>query len=211
MPCFSMTSQGCACRSSSRVHESPLRRRLRHTGSSIRWRSCRWRTIPDRHPSFHIDPLRSLRCGLHPVSGLTGPPGAGSASSCRPNLLSGRFRQGKTPTGKGSEERGDKTLPPCIRNPDRAILLQKSERLRPDPFNGIESGSLSFKEVSLGVDPFLLSILVCPKCHGALSIRTNPDGLACPACGLLFPVKDDIPVMLVEEALPLATAGDGRP
>ena len=77
MPCFSMTSQGCAGRSSSHVHESPLRRRLRHTGSSIRWRSCRWRTIPDRHPSFHIDPLRSLRCGLYPVSGLTGPPGQG--------------------------------------------------------------------------------------------------------------------------------------
>lgn len=70
---------------------------------------------------------------------------------------------------------------------------------------------MSFKEVSLGVDPFLLSILVCPKCRGALTLRNNPDGLACPACGLLYPVKDDIPVMLVEEALPLATAGDGLP
>lgn len=63
----------------------------------------------------------------------------------------------------------------------------------------------------MGVDPFLLSILVCPKCRGALTLRNNPDGLACPACGLLYPVKDDIPVMLVEEALPLTTAGDGRP
>ena len=63
----------------------------------------------------------------------------------------------------------------------------------------------------MGVDPFLLSILVCPKCQGALTVKNNPDGLACPACGLLYPVKDDIPVMLVEEALPLVPAGDGRP
>ncbi|MDA8111672.1 MAG: Trm112 family protein [Nitrospiraceae bacterium] len=63
----------------------------------------------------------------------------------------------------------------------------------------------------MGVDPFLLSILVCPKCHGSLTLRNNPDGLFCQPCGLLYPVRDDIPVMLVEEAIPLATAGEGRP
>ena len=65
-------------------------------------------------------------------------------------------------------------------------------------------------EVPLGVDPFLLSILVCPKCHGSLTLRNNPDALFCQPCGLLYPVRDDIPVMLVEEAIPLATAGEGR-
>jgi len=55
----------------------------------------------------------------------------------------------------------------------------------------------------MGVDPFLLSILVCPKCHGPLMLRNDPDGLVCSACSLLYPVRDDIPVMLVEEALPL--------
>ncbi len=60
----------------------------------------------------------------------------------------------------------------------------------------------------MGVDPFLLSILVCPKCRGSLTLKNNPDGLVCPACVLLYPVRDDIPVMLIEEAQPLS---EGRP
>lgn len=52
------------------------------------------------------------------------------------------------------------------------------------------------------VDPFLLSVLVCPKCKGDLSPVSNPEGLSCSACHLLYPVKEDIPVMLIEEALP---------
>ena len=61
---------------------------------------------------------------------------------------------------------------------------------------------------SLTIDPFLLSILVCPQCRGPLTLSEAPPGLACHACSLLFPVKDDIPVMLVEEALPVT---EGRP
>ncbi|MHB1927673.1 MAG: Trm112 family protein [Leptospirillum sp.] len=52
------------------------------------------------------------------------------------------------------------------------------------------------------IDPFLLSILVCPKCKGELQTVATPEGLACPTCHLLYPIKDEIPVMLVEEALP---------
>lgn len=54
----------------------------------------------------------------------------------------------------------------------------------------------------MSIDPFLLSILVCPKCKGDLQTVSSPEGLACPACHLLYPIKDEIPVMLVEEALP---------
>ncbi len=54
----------------------------------------------------------------------------------------------------------------------------------------------------MSIDPFLLSILVCPKCKGELQTIPNPEGLACAACHLLYPIKDEIPVMLVEEALP---------
>lgn len=61
----------------------------------------------------------------------------------------------------------------------------------------------------MGVDPFLLSILVCPKCHGALTIKNNAEGLVCSSCALLYPVKDDIPVMLIEEAIPVGSSGDG--
>nr|EES51621.1 MAG: conserved protein of unknown function [Leptospirillum ferrodiazotrophum] len=61
---------------------------------------------------------------------------------------------------------------------------------------------------SVAIDPFLLSILVCPQCRGPLTLSEEPAGLVCASCRLLYPVKDDIPVMLVEEALPVA---EGRP
>ena len=60
------------------------------------------------------------------------------------------------------------------------------------------------------VAPELLEILVCPRCKGALGVRTADDGaeewLDCEACALAYPVEDGIPVMLVEEAKPLGTS-----
>jgi uncharacterized protein YbaR (Trm112 family) len=49
----------------------------------------------------------------------------------------------------------------------------------------------------------LLEILVCPKCKGALEYRESDSALDCPACRLRYPVRDDIPIMLVDEATPL--------
>ncbi|RKZ27103.1 Trm112 family protein [bacterium] len=50
----------------------------------------------------------------------------------------------------------------------------------------------------------LLEILVCPRCKGKLEYRTEPEEvLICRACKLAYPVKDDIPVMLPDEAKPL--------
>ncbi|NOY52866.1 MAG: Trm112 family protein [Deltaproteobacteria bacterium] len=46
----------------------------------------------------------------------------------------------------------------------------------------------------------LLEILACPKCKGELSLTTDETGLDCPACKLRYPIRDDIPVMLIEEA-----------
>jgi len=53
------------------------------------------------------------------------------------------------------------------------------------------------------IDKELLDILVCPKCKGDIRLTEAGDGLICEACELLYPVKDDIPVMLIDEALPL--------
>ena len=50
------------------------------------------------------------------------------------------------------------------------------------------------------VSPQLLSILVCPKCKGALEYREAESALICHACRLRYQVVDDIPVMLVDEA-----------
>jgi len=49
----------------------------------------------------------------------------------------------------------------------------------------------------------LLDILCCPKCKGDLVLTASGEGLACYACALLYPIRDDIPVMLIEEALPI--------
>jgi uncharacterized protein YbaR (Trm112 family) len=50
------------------------------------------------------------------------------------------------------------------------------------------------------MDPKLLEILVCPLCKGPLAWRKEDSELICKADRLAFPVKDDIPVMLEEEA-----------
>lgn len=54
------------------------------------------------------------------------------------------------------------------------------------------------------VDGKLLSILVCPLCHGELRYAKEADELICFADGLAFPVRDDIPVMLEGEARALS-------
>jgi uncharacterized protein YbaR (Trm112 family) len=49
----------------------------------------------------------------------------------------------------------------------------------------------------------LLEILACPKCKGDLRLTEKEDGLICDKCQLLYEIKDDIPIMLIEEAKPL--------
>jgi uncharacterized protein YbaR (Trm112 family) len=50
----------------------------------------------------------------------------------------------------------------------------------------------------------LLDILACPKCKGPLRLADAKDGLQCNACKLVYPVRDDIPIMLIEEAKPMS-------
>ena len=50
----------------------------------------------------------------------------------------------------------------------------------------------------------LLEILACPQCKGDVSLEDSPERLLCHACKLAYPVRDGIPVMLIDEALPLS-------
>jgi uncharacterized protein YbaR (Trm112 family) len=50
----------------------------------------------------------------------------------------------------------------------------------------------------------LLDILACPKCKGDVHLNDKKDGLVCEVCKLVYPIKDDIPIMLIDEALPLS-------
>ncbi len=53
------------------------------------------------------------------------------------------------------------------------------------------------------IDSELLKILVCPKCKGGIRLEDDQSGLVCEACKLMYPIKDDIPVMLIDEATKL--------
>ena len=53
------------------------------------------------------------------------------------------------------------------------------------------------------LSPQLLTILVCPKCKGELEYREAESSLVCHRCTLRYPVREDIPVLLVDEASPL--------
>jgi uncharacterized protein YbaR (Trm112 family) len=46
----------------------------------------------------------------------------------------------------------------------------------------------------------LLDILVCPKCKGPVKLTESTKGLLCGECNLIYEIRDDIPIMLVEEA-----------
>ena len=53
------------------------------------------------------------------------------------------------------------------------------------------------------VSPQLLSVLVCPKCKGALEYRAEEPALICHTCRLRYAIRDGIPIMLIDEATPL--------
>jgi len=61
----------------------------------------------------------------------------------------------------------------------------------------------------MAVSEKLLEILVCPKCKGDLVLTENGDGLVCHPCRLKYEIRDDIPIMLIDEAIPLEAQGDG--
>ncbi|MDI6853304.1 MAG: Trm112 family protein [Deltaproteobacteria bacterium] len=55
----------------------------------------------------------------------------------------------------------------------------------------------------MAISKELLEILACPKCKGDVRLNEAGDGLICDNCKLLYEIRDDIPVMLIEEAKPL--------
>jgi len=54
------------------------------------------------------------------------------------------------------------------------------------------------------IDEKLLEILACPKCKGDLALDRERSGLTCLSCHLIYPIRDGIPVMLIEEAEPIS-------
>ena len=52
----------------------------------------------------------------------------------------------------------------------------------------------------MNLDPGLLEILVCPQCRSGLFLDVEAEELVCNGCQLAYPVRRNIPVMLVDEA-----------
>ncbi len=63
----------------------------------------------------------------------------------------------------------------------------------------------------MALSPQLLEILICPRCRGKVSYEPSKEGILCSKCELLFPVQNDIPVMLEDEAFPVREGGSIMP
>ena len=61
----------------------------------------------------------------------------------------------------------------------------------------------------LTLSPNFLDVAACPACHAKLAIDYGAEALACtgPACGLIYPVRDGIPILLIDEARQPAQGG----
>jgi uncharacterized protein YbaR (Trm112 family) len=53
---------------------------------------------------------------------------------------------------------------------------------------------------SMAISKDLLDILVCPICKATVELKADQSGLKCVQCHRVYPIRDDIPVMLVDEA-----------
>jgi uncharacterized protein YbaR (Trm112 family) len=63
--------------------------------------------------------------------------------------------------------------------------------------------NINDKGADMGINKELLDILAWPKCKGEIYLNDSEDGLICDHCKLLYEIRDDIPIMLIDEAKPL--------
>ena len=62
-----------------------------------------------------------------------------------------------------------------------------------------KSGKVSYIR-GMPVDPELLEILACPNCKTPVTLVKNGTALKCATCKRVYAIKDDIPIMLIDEA-----------
>jgi uncharacterized protein YbaR (Trm112 family) len=58
------------------------------------------------------------------------------------------------------------------------------------------------QENHMALDTRLLQIIVCPRCRSELAYDEEKAELRCSACRLVYRVEDDIPILLIDEAVP---------
>ena len=63
----------------------------------------------------------------------------------------------------------------------------------------------------MAINPELLEILACPVCKTEVLLTADGNGLRCGACSRVYPIRDDIPVMLIDEAVIEPPPGSSQP
>ena len=53
---------------------------------------------------------------------------------------------------------------------------------------------------SMAISQELLEILICPACRGKVLLKEDGSGLKCVDCHRVYPIRDDIPIMLIDQA-----------
>jgi len=76
----------------------------------------------------------------------------------------------------------------------------KAPSLKADPCQASQEEQWG---IVMAISQELLDILACPKCKGDIYLNETKDGLICDQCKLLYEIRDDIPIMLIDEAKPL--------
>jgi hypothetical protein len=71
--------------------------------------------------------------------------------------------------------------------------------------------SVAVQSPPMSVAPELLDLLTCPRCRSRVQLTPGKDGLACSRCRVTYPITDDIPVMISEEAVPWTSGPDRGP
>ena len=64
------------------------------------------------------------------------------------------------------------------------------------------AADVTLKALTMAISKDLLEILVCPLCKAPVELKQDENGLKCVECKRVYPIRDDIPVMLIDEALP---------
>jgi uncharacterized protein YbaR (Trm112 family) len=86
-------------------------------------------------------------------------------------------------------------LPNAHCTPPTAFSLLLCDKLSSSRTSLIERGSFS-----MAISQDLLEILACPACKAKVELKPDGSGLKCVQCHRLYPIRDDIPVMLIDEA-----------
>jgi uncharacterized protein YbaR (Trm112 family) len=99
-------------------------------------------------------------------------------------------------------EQANPTLVPSSRRPNVLIWReQRSQALPERNQSNLDPLARFGSRIQPMISQELLDILVCPACKRPVAPKPDGKGLKCPECRRVYPIQDDIPIMLVDEAV----------